>query len=90
MNLFLYKKNTISDEEKKVQLREEYLKLLKQAKLEWQRSIRLLSEITDTDLMDYAIYSIKANECRYRYLLKIARAENIHGNVWTEENFNDI
>lgn len=90
MNLFLYKKSSISEEEKKLQLKEEFLDLLKQAKVEWQRSIHLLSEITDSDLMDYVIYSIKANEARYRYLLKIARSENIHGSVWTKENFNDI
>lgn len=52
------------------------LRLVENAKLDWQFSAKLLNEATDPDLIDYAVYLIKSNEARYRYLLKLARQEH--------------
>ncbi|WP_110955256.1 YaaL family protein [Anaerosinus massiliensis] len=78
------------EHEKAQELRREFLHLLEKAKLDWQYSMKMLAEITDVDLMDYVIYLIKANEAKYRYLLKIARQEKIQCDVWQKNNFHDI
>lgn len=72
------------------QLRTEFLHLLEKAKLDWQYSMKMLAEITDVDLIDYVIYMIKANEAKYRYLMKIAREEKIQCELWQKNNFHDI
>ncbi len=90
MQFFSYDKHIPNEDEIKIKGQTEFLNLIKQAKKDWQLSQKLLSEVTDCDLMDYVIYSIKANEARYRYLLKNARLQNLQGDAWTGENFNDI
>ncbi len=90
MQFFSCDRQTPTKEEIEIKGRIEFLNLIKQAKRDWQLSQKLLSEVTDCDLMDYVIYSIKANEARYRYLLKNARVQNLQGDAWTGENFNGI
>lgn len=62
--------------------RRDFLSLIDKAKTDWQLSLKILSEVTDADLMDYVIYLVKANEARYRYLLKVARKEKISCTAW--------
>lgn len=79
-----------AEEKKSRAARGEFLNLLEKAKLDWQFSIKLMAEITDTDLIDYVVYLVKANEARYRYLLKIARREKVTCEMWQEQKVHDI
>lgn len=55
---------------------ERYYSLVEQAKQEWQDAKRRFNEVSDPDLVDYAIYALEAAERRYVYLLKKARNKN--------------
>ena len=46
------------------------LGLIRLAHREWKDKERLLDEVTDPDLIDYAIYEAKASRIKYMYLLK--------------------
>lgn len=70
--------------------RNEFLQSIEKAKIEWQFSLQLLTEITDTDLIDYASYLVKANEAHYRYLLKVARREKMSCDLWQRQKLHDI
>lgn len=48
---------------------------VEQARIEWQLARRYFETVTDPDLIDYAIYNLKAAERRYSYLLKQVRQE---------------
>lgn len=77
--------------EKKLEIKQRaFLQKLEKVKDDWQVSLKLLAETTDIDLIDYAIYLAKANESHYRYLLKIAKKENIVCPLWRENFFHDI
>lgn len=51
--------------------------LIDQARLDWIAAQRYYRTVTDPDLIDYAIFLIKAYERRYMYLLKKARQEGL-------------
>ncbi|MDU2066671.1 MAG: DUF2508 family protein [Sporomusaceae bacterium] len=53
------------------------VRLLAGAKEEWLRAKRYFEFVHDPDLTEYAIFSIKAAEIKYRYLLKQARLEGL-------------
>lgn len=44
-----------------------------QARREWQLARSYFDTVTDPDLIDFAIYNLKAAERRYTYLLKQVR-----------------
>lgn len=46
---------------------------VEQAKLEWMCARAYFEQVTDPELVDYAIYQVKASERRYMYLLGQAR-----------------
>ncbi|MDP2871252.1 MAG: YaaL family protein [Bacillota bacterium] len=46
---------------------------VEQAKREWLCARSFFDQVTDPDLVDYAIYQVKATEKRYMYLLQQAR-----------------
>jgi hypothetical protein len=48
---------------------------VERARIEWQLARRYFETVTDPDLIDYAIYNLKATERRYSYLLKQVRQE---------------
>ena len=52
---------------------EHFFTLVEQAKQEWQDAKKRFNEVSDPDLVDYAIYALEAAERRYIYLLKKAR-----------------
>jgi hypothetical protein len=58
-----------------VQQKDDYYKLVEQARREWQDARLRFEQISDPDLIDHAIYSIEAAEQRYMYLLKKAKDE---------------
>lgn len=53
--------------------RMEEVERIDQAKREWLQAQLYFQHIHDPDLIEYAIYAIKAAELRYNYLLKQAR-----------------
>lgn len=44
--------------------------IIKSAYIEWKEREMLLEEVTESDLIDYAIYEIEASRIKYIYLLK--------------------
>lgn len=53
------------------------MKMLEQARREWHLSKAYFNAVTDTDLIDHAIFTMDAAEQRYSYLLKKAKAERL-------------
>ncbi len=47
---------------------------VEQAKIEWMSARAYFEQVTDPELVDYAIYQVKAAERRYMYLLGQARS----------------
>lgn len=45
------------------------------AKREWKNSLSYFNDVTDAELIDYAIYTMGAAEHRYAYLLRKAKKE---------------
>lgn len=79
-----------AEEEAAAKQREDFLHMLEKAHAEWKFSVQLLSDVTDADLIDYVVYLVKANEARYRYLLKVARQENIASALWKTQKVHDM
>lgn len=50
--------------------------ILDQAKRDWMMAQRIFEEASHPELIDYAIYNLKAAEKRYMYLLKQFRSEH--------------
>lgn len=46
-----------------------------EAQRDWKNSLSYFNDVTDAELVDYAIYSMSAAEHRYSYLLKKAKEE---------------
>lgn len=53
------------------------LELVEDAKKEWLSAKDYFENVSDPDLIDYAIHSIKATEKRYNYLLKKVKQMNL-------------
>jgi hypothetical protein len=47
------------------------------ARQDWVYAKRYFNAVTEPELLDYAIYMIKATEVKYIYLLKKAKKEDI-------------
>lgn len=50
---------------------------LKKAKKEWDNAKNIFENVSNPDLVDYAIYNIDAAEKRYIYLLKQIKSGNV-------------
>lgn len=46
---------------------------LREAKEEWENARTIFEEVTDNDMIDFAIHRLEAAERRYMYLLKLFR-----------------
>lgn len=53
------------------------IKMLQDAREEWQRAEARFQEVTDNDLIDHTIYDLQAAKTRYSYLLKIVKEKGI-------------
>lgn len=53
------------------------LELVEDAKKEWLSAKDYFENVSDPDLIDYAIHSIQATEKRYNYLLKKVKQMNL-------------
>ena len=60
------------------QHREDYDMLCQQALSAWQDSQNYFKNVSDPDLVDYAIYDMEAARKRYVYMLKCARKDQDH------------
>jgi len=49
--------------------------ILEQAKKDWLCAYRIFDEVTDPELMEYAIYNLKATEKRYMFILNKYRGK---------------
>jgi hypothetical protein len=50
---------------------------VEQARREWLAAQRYYNSVSDSDLVDHAVYLMQAAEKKYMYLLKKARSEGI-------------
>jgi hypothetical protein len=53
------------------------MQMLDEARREWHLSKVYFNAVTETDLIDHAIFTMDAAEQRYSYLLKKAKAEGL-------------
>lgn len=51
--------------------------VVEQAKREWLCAQNYYNSVSDTDLVDHAVFMMQAAEKKYMYLLKKARSEGI-------------
>lgn len=56
---------------------EKLIKMLQDAKKDWQRAEARFQEVTDNDLIDHTIYDFQAAKTRYSYLLKMVKEKGI-------------
>lgn len=49
---------------------------LLEAKEEWENARNLFEEVTENDLIDFAIHRLEAAERRYMYLLKLIKEKS--------------
>lgn len=51
---------------------------IENARKEWEDAKNIFENVTNPDLIDYAIYNVDAAEKRYTYLLKQIKSGNIY------------
>lgn len=56
---------------------EEFLEILSEARDEWLQAQNYFENVSEPDLVDYAIYRLEAAKRRYVYLIKQARISGI-------------
>ncbi|WP_425446846.1 YaaL family protein [Dethiothermospora halolimnae] len=54
------------------------LYMLNRAHEDWQDAEDYFNNVTESDLIDYAVFKLEATKKRYSYLLKEARKKGIH------------
>ncbi|CUH95655.1 hypothetical protein P22_1729 [Propionispora sp. 2/2-37] len=59
--------------------------LVEQARKEWLYAQQYFNNVNEPDLVEYAIYLIKASEKKYNYLLKQAKKEGIKDSLHLED-----
>lgn len=81
--LFLKKEaKRIQKEKVKDQEDEDLLYLLRLTKTSWNDSIINYEYATDEEMIDYYTYQIKAQEMRFKYLLKKAKEQGIKAKAY--------
>lgn len=53
----------------------DFFAMVEQARQEWKAAKSHFDQVSDPDLVDYAVYAMEAAEHKYTYLLKKARLE---------------
>ncbi|MGD9569776.1 MAG: DUF2508 family protein [Sedimentibacter sp.] len=54
---------------------------LENAKKEWEEAKNIFENVSEPDLVDYAIYNVEAAEKKYVYLLKQIKNEKLNVNT---------
>lgn len=61
---------------------QEFVEIVKKARAEWESAERTFHNVSDPDLVDYAIYNVEAAKAKYIYLLKQAKELGIKTNLY--------
>lgn len=61
------------------------LEMVEQARQEWKNAQTYYNAVSDTDLVDHAVYLLQASERKYMYLLKQARLQGIVHDPFLQE-----
>lgn len=56
--------------------------VVEQARREWLSAQNYYNSVSDTDLVDHAVYLMQAAEKKYTYLLKQARREGVTNSLY--------
>ncbi len=56
--------------------------VVEQARREWLSAQHYYNSVSDTDLVDHAVYLMQAAEKKYTYLLKQARREGVTNPIY--------
>ena len=68
---------------------EEFMEILTEARDEWMQAQNYFDNVSEPDLVDYAIYRLEAAKKRYTYLIKQARISGIRNEqIFKEEIIN--
>jgi len=68
---------------------EEFMEVLTEARDEWMQAQNYFENVSEPDLVDYAIYRLEAARRRYMYLMKQARISGIRNEqIFKEEIIN--
>lgn len=76
--------NCGGDEPEPAKQSSNYFYLVEQARQEWQDAKGRFNEVSDPDLVDYAVYALEAAERRYIYLLRKARQNGAGLTGWAD------
>lgn len=60
--------------------------MVQQAGAELRQAYQVLSRVEDSDMVDYAVFTLNAAEKRYGYLLRKLKEEEIQVGSYSEEN----
>lgn len=66
----------VNSQEEEISKESIYISLRK-AKQDWENAKNIFENVTNPDLIDYAIYNVDAAEKRYMYLLKQIKSGNV-------------
>ncbi|MEW9123637.1 MAG: YaaL family protein [Thermotaleaceae bacterium] len=61
---------------------EKMLDSIRTAHADWKNAEEYFQNVTDEDLIDYAIYRVQAAKTRYIYLMKLAREMGVRDNFY--------
>lgn len=61
---------------------QEFIEIVKQARTEWENAEKTFHNVSEPDLIDYAIYNVEATKAKYMYLLKQAKELGIKTNFY--------
>ena len=76
MNLLSFLSN-YDDDYKSNDKTNQFLKAVNDAREEWISAMNFFENVTEPDLIDYAIYKIEASRRKYMYLIKQAKISGI-------------
>lgn len=62
------------------------LQTVEAARQEWLMTQAYYNNVSDPDLVDYAVYQLQAAEKKYIYLLKLARQQGITHSPFSDES----
>ena len=61
---------------------EEFVEIIRKARQEWESAEKTFHNVSDPDLIDYAIYNVEATKAKYTYLIKRAKELGIKTNMY--------
>ncbi len=68
----------------------EFMDLVTEAKNEWLEAQNYFENVSEPDLVDYAIYRLEAAKIRYMYLIKQARISGIRNTQVLQDDMGEV